>query len=78
MDLTGLEKKILRTWTLREIADDCMLELKELEWRTHNLLVKQSSLSALFEIRKCSTLDRLCRITELVLKFVDILKSYNQ
>ena len=75
MDLTGLEKRILRTGTLREIPDDCMLELKELEWRTHNLLVKQSSISALFEIRKYSTLDQLCRITGLVLKFVEILKS---
>ena len=60
---------------LREIPDDCMLELKELERRTHNLLVNENSLSAVFEIRNYSTLDRLCRITGLVLKFVEILKS---
>ena len=59
---------------LREIPDDCMLEL-ELKWRTHNLLVNESSLSAVFEIRNYSTMDRLCRITGLVLKFVELLKS---
>ena len=60
---------------LREVPDGCMLELKELERRTHNLLVNESSLSAVFEIRNYSTLDRLCRITGFVLKFVELLKS---
>ena len=38
-------------------------------------MVNQSSLSAVFEIRNYSSLDRLCRITGLVLKFVELLKS---
>lgn len=56
-----------------EMPAECKEELKNRD-TCHNLLVGEVSLNKILEIRDYSSLNRLCVITGLVLKFIECLR----
>ena len=58
-----------------EIPEACVMELRVADRKTHSLLVSEVTISKMMDLKNYSSLERLCRVTGLVLKFVKILKQ---
>ena len=58
-----------------EIPEDCISELRVADRRALSLLVNENRLAEIIDLKKYSRLDRLCRVTGLVLKFIHLLKA---